>query len=275
MPKSDRLRPWLVANSLVLFAFVAWWAFSATVPEYVLPGPQKVFPKVLELFIDMSMAEHVYISLMRVLASTGLALLLGLGMVIIARQIPVLHMAVEDRLIPMLNSFPSLGWAILGIIWFGVGNKAVIFIETAILAPFAIINLWEGMKVLDAEVLEMARSFTRSRWRVTSKVVLPLLFPYLFAALRMSYGVGWKVSLVAELFGTSSGLGYLMNLARQNFDMPLVVACIVVIIILVAAVDKFVLQGIQNLIQARSGITVPRKAGKPNGEEPGAPELQA
>lgn len=75
-----------------------------------------------------------------------------------------------------------------------------------------------------------------------------MLFPYVFAALRVSYGVGWKVSLVAELFGANAGLGYVLNLARQNFDTPLILAAVLCIILLVFVVDKVVFQTLDRAI---------------------------
>lgn len=244
MLKSGKVHARVVAEGLVILALAGWWGFSVTVPEYVLPGPQKVFPIVVRLLFDPDLAYHVYVSLLRVLAATVISLIIGMALALGVLHVPAAGLFVEQRLIPFLNSFPALGWAIMGVIWFGVSSSAVIFIETAILVPFAMINLWEGLKAIDEETTEMARSFTRSQWRVTWKVVLPLLFPHLFAALRIAYGVGWKVSLIAELFGTSAGLGFLFNLARQRFDMALVVGCILVIILLVFVVDRLLLRWI-------------------------------
>jgi ABC-type glycerol-3-phosphate transport system permease component len=83
-----------------------------------------------------------------------------------------------------------------------------------VLVPFAIINMREGLANLDGEMIEMAKSFTRSRARRFFKVILPLLYPFIFATIRISFGVAWKVALTAELFGGNTGLGYLLNLAN-------------------------------------------------------------
>src|SRR5690606_27262951 len=114
-----------------------------------------------------------------------------------------------------------------------------------ILLPFVLIALWEGVTQLDRRLVEMARSFTRSEGRVLVRVIAPLLMPYAFAAIRMAYGVSWKVALIAEIFGTNRGLGYLMTLARSNFDSQLLFAAILVVIALVFAGDRFVFAPIQ------------------------------
>ena len=82
------------------------------------------------------------------------------------------------------------------------------------------------------EILEMARSFTRRPVIILLKVTLPLLMPYIISAVRIAYGVGWKIALVAELFGTESGLGFLLQQAQSVADAATVFAtCIAIVII--------------------------------------------
>jgi NitT/TauT family transport system permease protein len=114
-----------------------------------------------------------------------------------------------------------------------------------VLIPFAIINMREGLETLDRELLEMATSFTRSRWREFTKIVLPGLMPFVFATLRISFGVSWKVALAAELFGGRTGLGYLFSMAQQNFDLRLVLVVIIVIIAFVYGTDRLVFVPLQ------------------------------
>lgn len=252
--RRDRLVAELSLAAVLLF----WYAAAARLPEFVLPGPGTVLLSTLRLFVDPAYARHTAASLARVIVSVLLALGLGTGVVLAARYVPGLRLLVGNRLIPFLNAFPSLGWAILAVIWFGVSNTSVLFVETAILLPFCMINMWEGLKNLDEEIVEMARSFGRSRWRVLRMVILPLLFPYIFSALRISYGVGWKVSLIAELFGAPTGLGYLLNAARQNLDTPLVFTTICAIILLVGGMERLVFDRIERRVlrhhAARSGL---------------------
>jgi NitT/TauT family transport system permease protein/sulfonate transport system permease protein len=145
----------------------------------------------------------------------------------------------------------------VGVYWFHVSDIGVIFVEVAILLPFSMINLWEGLKNLDEELVEMASSFSRNRIKTLFAVVLPMLLPYLFAAVRVSYGTAWKVALFAELFGAPSGLGYLLNIARESFDSVTVFACFVTLIILVYAVQYLVFNPLEWWLtpQRRSAFT--------------------
>ena len=99
------------------------------------------------------------------------------------------------------------------------------------------------------------RSFTRSGFKNLMLIIVPSLYPYLFATLRISFGVSWKVALTAELFGGDRGLGYLLNLARQDFDTPLILVVILIIIIFVYSIERFIFNPIQNkLAEHNAGI---------------------
>jgi NitT/TauT family transport system permease protein len=176
-----------------------------------------------------------------VIASVCIALVIGGGLALLQRGIPALDWVMRGGVQPFLSSFPSIGWAILAALWFPAGHFSIIFVQVAILVPFGLINMAEGLRQLDTEALEMARSFTRSRVRVLSTITLPLLMPYLLGALRISYGIGWKISLVAELLGSTSGLGFLMLQAQGSADMTTVIATCFAIVVLFVAGERLLL----------------------------------
>jgi NitT/TauT family transport system permease protein/sulfonate transport system permease protein len=231
----------LLADGLVLAALLAWFLASQRTPEYILPHPKEVLTTTLRLFFHPSLMQHTYISLLRVVAAVAAALVLGGGLVALARLYPVSRTLALGRVTPFLNAFPTLGWAVMAVFWFGVSNVTVLFVEVAILLPFCIINLAAGVAALDEELLEMGRSFTRGRWRIFLKLMLPMLAPYILASVRISYGVAWKVALIAELFGADRGLGYLLNFSRSQFDSTTIFAIVLAIIVLVFVVDRLVL----------------------------------
>jgi ABC-type nitrate/sulfonate/bicarbonate transport system permease component len=127
----------------------------------------------------------------------------------------------------------------------------VIFAVTLILLPFTIINVGAGLQELDRDVIELGRSLTRNPLRRAGRIVVPLLLPYLFAALRTSFGVSWKVVLTAELFGGNGGIGYLLNVARQEFDTETIFAIILLILMFVAAAEVAFFRPMQRRLDRR------------------------
>jgi NitT/TauT family transport system permease protein len=249
---SSRLLPRAIGDSLILLVIALWWLASLGLPEFVMPGPLAVGQAILDLFVDPEQLVHVAMSALRVLASVLIAVVLGTALAMLPRRWPVLRLVIHDCIRPVLNSFPSVGWAILAVIWFNVSNWTVIFIEVAILTPFCLINVDEGLKELDAELTEMGRSFTRSRWRMLTRIVLPLLAPYLFAAVRMSYGVGWKLALVAELFGSTTGLGFLMLQAQTIGNAATVFATCFTIVILFVLGERLLIDPLARLFKPKA-----------------------
>jgi NitT/TauT family transport system permease protein/sulfonate transport system permease protein len=233
------------AHAFTAAFLLAWHAYSLAVPAYVLPGPWPVAVRLGQFLTTFDLLKHAFASLWHVLAAMTVSFVVGTGLALLAHYVPALRLAVHGRLSPFLNSFSGIGWALLAIVWFGVNDLTVVFAISVVLIPFAIINMREGLDTLDAELLEMSASFTRRRGREFARIVVPSLMPFVFATLRISFGVSWKVTLAAELFGGRSGLGYLFNLARQDFDMALILAVIAVIIAFVYSADRFVLAPLQ------------------------------
>jgi len=248
-PRTQALAAHGIGEGLVLLALVGWWTMARGLPEFVLPGPGAVALRLAALFTEPSFLVHTFATTWRVIASVVLALLIGGGLALLARAVPALELVVHARILPVLNSFPSIGWAILAAIWFNVGDFAVIFVQVAILVPFCLINVSEGLRDLDREIVEMAHSFTRRGGRVLWRIVLPLLAPYLVAATRIAYGIGWKISLVAELLGAQTGLGALMLRAQTSSDTTTVIAACFAIVLLYAAGEWLVLAPLQRRLK--------------------------
>jgi NitT/TauT family transport system permease protein/sulfonate transport system permease protein len=235
----------LAAHLFTLGALVLWQLYSMTVEPYVLPGPVPVAVRLGDFLTSWSLAKHAFISFAHVFAAIAISFVIGSGLALLAHYVSALRLAIHGRISPFLNSFSGIGWTLLAIVWFGVNDVTVVFAITVVLTPFAIINMREGLETLDWELLEMSASFTRNRWREFVHVVLPSLIPFIFATIRISFGVSWKVTLAAELFGGRSGLGYLFNLARQDFDVALILVVIVVIIAFVYGADRLVFAPLQ------------------------------
>jgi NitT/TauT family transport system permease protein/sulfonate transport system permease protein len=239
----------LAAHLFTLAFLLVWAAYSWTVEPFVLPGPVLVAVRLYQFLTTYTLYKQTFASIGHVIAAMTLSVLIGGGLAFLAHYAPVTRLAVHGRVSPFLNSFSGIGWTLLSIVWFGVNDGTVVFAISVVLIPFAIINMREGLDTLDAEMLEMASSFTRSRRRQFARIVLPALLPFVFATVRISFGVAWKVALAAELFGGRSGLGYLFNTARQNFDMPLILVIVIVIIAFVYGTDRLVFAPLQGRLQ--------------------------
>ena len=238
------VRSW-AAHSFTLLVILVWAAASAGVPSYLFPDPLTVLRRSLEFFANAKLGAHVLASLTHVTLSLAAAFVLGGALALLAHFVPVTRLMVHGRISPFLNAFSSIGWTMLAVLWFGLNAVTVVFAITAIVLPVCLVNLQAGLENLDAEMAEMSRSFTRSWPWHFALVVLPAMLPFMFATLRIGFGVAWKVALTAELFGGNSGFGFVVNLARQSFDSAQIFAVIAIIVVIYVLVDNMVLAPIE------------------------------
>jgi NitT/TauT family transport system permease protein len=247
-PRRKALTQRAIADGLVIAALAGWWLAARHMPDFILPSPAEVAKTLVNLFVVPSLVGDTVTSAVRVICAVVASLLLGGALAILPYRWPVTDAIVHNRIKPFLNSFPSVGWAILAMVWFGTSSLSVIFVEVMILTPFCLVNVSEGLRELDSELLEMGASFTRSQRRVMWHIVLPLLLPYTMSAARIIYGVAWKIALVAELFGATSGLGYVMLKAEIVSDASTVYATCFAIVILFLAGERLVIDPLSRLV---------------------------
>ncbi|MDI1342616.1 MAG: ABC transporter permease subunit [Pseudolabrys sp.] len=253
MPRKERALTTsdALAHLFTLAMVLLWWGYSTVVPSYQLPGPWQVARRIAGFLTDANETAQLGLSLLHVGLAIGIAFVTGCTLAALAHYVRPLRLLIDGRLTPFLNAFSGIGWLFIAMIWFGLNSVTVVFAVTLILLPFTIINVRTGLQELDNDLVELGRSLSRSAWRRAGKIAVPLLMPYLFAALRTSFGVSWKVVLTSELFGGNAGVGYLLNVARQEFDTETIFAIIVFILIFVVAAEVILFRPIQRKLDRR------------------------
>jgi NitT/TauT family transport system permease protein len=210
--------PPLVYVASVAAMLLAWHAISSFFPSSLLPGPIPVFERVAEIFVSGKFAVHMGATLLRVGAGFILAFLVSIGLGILMGANPVADRFFEPEIVVGLT-VPSLAWSVIALMWFGISELAPIFTIFIVLQPLITVNVVQGTKALDPEVIEMAKAFRADRRMMIRDVVIPQLVPYLLAATRFGLSLAWKVAVIAELLGLSNGIGYMIHYSFGIFSM--------------------------------------------------------
>jgi NitT/TauT family transport system permease protein/sulfonate transport system permease protein len=237
----------LAAHLFVIALLVAWAAASLRMPGYVLPAPLTVLQQAGAFLVSAKLAGHIVSSIFHVAAALALAFLAGTVLALAGHYLPITRVLI-GRLAAFLNSFSSIGWALLAILWFGLNDASVIFVIGIVILPIYIINIQAALDQLDAELIEMTASFTRSWPRAFAMLVLPALYPFMLATTRLAFGIAWKVALTAELFGGNSGFGFLINIARQDIDTPRIFAVIAWMIVISYLADHLLFAPLERYV---------------------------
>jgi NitT/TauT family transport system permease protein len=242
-----RWRVGLVLQRLALVGVIiaVWWIASLPLPHFVMPGP----PRVLEAFKTISASgdlwQHLGITLGRVAAGFVLATAIGLPLGIIFGASRRLGEFFEP-VIPIMNTVSSAIWATFAIIWFGVSNATTVFVVFMTAMPLIITNVWQGTRTVNAEFIELAHTLRMPAWKVMTKIYLPTILPHFFSGARLAFGFGWRVSLVAETLGSSSGVGYRLRQAADLIQTDQVFAWTITLVAMMALIEMGILRPLEN-----------------------------
>ncbi len=212
----------LKIGSAVLL-LVVWWLASLTLPPSILPGPIVTFQTLWQNFERGLLLPQLGITMLRVAAGFVLAMTLGIAI----GTLMGLYWKAEaalDLWVMVALTVPGLCYIIVSFMWFGLNEWAAIFAIAVASFPSIAINVWEGVKNVDNRLADMARVFKASRRMRLRRVILPQILPYVMAASRFGLGTIWKVTVLVELLGRSSGVGYQLHYWFQLYNMPQVFA---------------------------------------------------
>ncbi len=231
--------------SLLAVFLLLWWLAALRVPAFILPGPGKTWNALLELISTGTFAEDLGITLYRVVAGFVLAALVGTPLGILLGANRRLGNFCEPVL-SVVNTVSAAIWAIFALIWFGISNGTTIFVVFMEAMPLILTNVWQGAQSVNAEYVELARSFQMSRGKVMSKIYLPTVLPYFFSGARLAFGFGWRVSLVAETIGSSNGVGYRLRQAADLVQTDQVFAWTLTMVVLMVVLEYGILKPLEN-----------------------------
>ncbi|HEY1461436.1 MAG TPA: ABC transporter permease [Casimicrobiaceae bacterium] len=225
---------------LIVAVFVLWDIVIRIfrIPPYLIPAPWDV--------AKMMVAE--WPRLLRESLVTGYATLGGFGMSILF-GIPVAMLIAYSRLVesyvyPLLvfsQSVPKIAIAPLFVVWFGFGIFPKV-ISAFLLGFFpVVVATVMGFKSVEPDMIDLARSMRATRWQMFIKFSLPHALPSIFSGLKVSATLAVVGAVVGEFVGSNSGIGYVLQIANGNFDLPLMFAALFVLsmmgVILFALVD--------------------------------------
>ena len=230
---------WSVASSAIFVA--VWWLAAAIFDSRYLPAPLEVLNCLIHDLLNGEMPYHIGVTLARVLASFVTAMAIGSAIGIAMGSMRRVDRLFDGWLILFLN-LPALVSIILCYVWFGLNEVAAVTAVALNKIPNAAVTLREGARALDRDYLEMAQVYGFNRWKTLRHVILPQLAPYFAASARSGLALVWKIVLVVELMGRSSGVGFQLYTYFQVFDVANILAYALSFIIIVQGIELLVLQ---------------------------------
>jgi len=228
---------------LSLLALFSLWVVAAglTSDAQVLPLPWELIAPLQREIASGDLLTHLGATIIRVLWAFALAMTLGTALGLAMGRSERLNRWLDPWLVIFLN-LPALVLIVLCYLWIGLTEAAAIIAVTLNKVPNVATVVREGARALDPRLDAMAQVY-RLPWQTRMRhVILPQLAPFIAAAARSGVAVIWKIVLVVEFLGRSSGIGFQIHLYFQLFDVAMVLVYALSFIAVMLLVEWFLLQ---------------------------------
>ncbi|WP_339761281.1 ABC transporter permease [uncultured Sulfitobacter sp.] len=229
-----------------IFGLLALWSVAAllTGDAQVLPPPWGLLGPFQQEFASGELIRHLGATLSRVIWAFCLAMILGVSLGLAMGRSARLNAWLDPWLVIFLN-LPALVLIVLCYLWIGLTEAAAIIAVTLNKVPNVAVVLREGARACDPALDELGQVY-RMPWRTRMRHVLfPQLAPFIAAAARSGVAVIWKIVLVVEFLGRSSGVGFQIHLYFQLFDVAMVLVYALSFIGVMLLVEWLILQPLE------------------------------
>ncbi|MFO7321126.1 MAG: ABC transporter permease [Chloroflexota bacterium] len=222
---------------LALVLILVVWQVIASLrlyPSFIIPPPGAVLEKFITVVQDGRLWLHTSTTLVEVLGGLALGVSAGvvLGYIIAKNQI------IEDLLSPVivaLQSTPVVAYAPLLVIWFGSGpNSKVLTCALTVFFPM-LMNTVVGIRNTPAPLRDLMRSLGATRAQMLTRLEIPAALPVLLNGLKVSATLSVIGAVVGEFIWANAGLGFLINLSRNQYDTPLVIVAVLTLALMARA----------------------------------------
>jgi NitT/TauT family transport system permease protein len=231
-----------------VLALLALWEVVTRLevyPEFIIPPPRAVFDQFWEVLLDGRLWLHASTTL----GQMGLGLAAGLPSGVALGYFIAKNGLLEQALAPIivaLQSTPVVAYAPLLVIWFGTGPTSKV-VTCALIVFFPILmNTVVGIRTVPPSLRDLMRSLRATHWQTFTQLEIPAALPVLLGGLKVSATLAVIGAVVGEFVSANAGLGYLVKIARDSYDTPLVVVAV-----LMLALIARVLYGVVALLERR------------------------
>ena len=224
-----------------------WWS------EIIFPSPSSVWQSFISGIADKTLIYGLVASFRRLAVGLSVSLLLGTSIGILIAKSKTADDTIGSMLLA-LQSVPSIVWLPLAIMWFGLNEKAVIFIVILGGTFVMALNIRTGIKNVPPLYIKAARTMGSGGIDLFRRVIFPASIPHVVTGSRLAWAFAWRALMAGELLSTGPGLGYTLRFASDFGNMSLVICVMIIIGVIGAIVDQFIFQRIEKNVAKRWGL---------------------
>jgi NitT/TauT family transport system permease protein len=229
-----------VGGFVLIWALLSEFVFG----PFTLPPPAEVGRLMWEILVSGEFFRQFVPTILRLTYGFGLAVLIGF---------PVGYLMGTSRwwraffhdMVMVAGSIPGITYAVLALVVLGISILGPVISVGLVAMPYIAINVAEGLDSVDRKLVQMSDAFGRTHATIVRNVQVPTIAPFAFAGVRLSFALAWKVEQLTEVFGSSSGVGFMIRHEFEDFSIPGMLAWVLLFIVFMILLERFVLTRIE------------------------------
>jgi sulfonate transport system permease protein len=232
---------------------VVWAVAAAATESTSIPGPAEVWTALVDGFTDGVFVEATVKSLIRLAFSFAAALVIGTALGLILSAFELVRRSVRPMVVA-LQIIPFVAWVPLAVIWFGVTERAVVFVAIAGSFPSVALATLQGIRQVPPLYVRAGRTLGASGWSLQRQIVFPAAMPAYMTGIQQAWGFAWKALMAGELIVPAVGASGLGHLLDSSQDVAEILAVVAVIAVIGVAVDYLIVGAIDRRVRAKRGL---------------------
>lgn len=220
---------------------------------YIFPTPLGVLQTIGKLIANGSMGIGILVTLQRVVGGYLLSMVIGVGIGLLTTRFKGLGKQISSFILG-LQTLPSICWLPFAVLWFGIGESAILFV-VVIGSTFAIaIAVQDGIRNINPLYLRAAHTMGAKGVPYYRDIVFPASLPTLISGLKQGWSFAWRALMAGEMLSATKGLGVILMQGRDFADINQVMAMMIVIVVLGLLIDKLVFGRAEKSVRRRWGL---------------------
>ena len=223
-------------------------------PPYLVPSPQGVFESLRAGFADHSFWIAIAISMKRIAIGYSISVAIGIVLGLLLASSEFLEQTLGSLLVS-LQSLPSICWLPMAVLWFGLSEKAILFVVIMGSVLSVTMSMEAGRKQMPKIYSLASRNLGARGLNLFFYVLFPASLPYLVTGLKQGWAFAWRSLIAGEMIFVTLGLGQLLMMGRDLNDMSQVLAVMILIVAIGYVVDGLVFKTMEKRLQYRWGVS--------------------
>lgn len=227
---------------LILITLIVTWEILAhykIINTFISSSPSRIVNTIIDLHNQNNLYKHIWITIYETVISFGLGTILGILIAIILWWNNFIYKVIDPYL-TALNSLPKVALGPIIIIFFGANINSIMIMALLISVIVTTITVYNGFNETDSNKIKLLKSFKATKLQIFKIAILPSSYPTIISSLKINISMSLIGVIMGEFLVSKEGIGYLIMYGSQVFNLNLVMAGIIILMIVSIIMYKVV-----------------------------------